>query len=233
MCILSIKYLFKFNPNAKVFVLSDFDLNIENCNCINISDFLNNIDFHFDGCNETISGATYYRLFIPYILKDIDKCIYLDADTLVCGSLDELWNTEVEYIGGVKISENLFNNQKQYINSKYIINTGVLLMNLKNLINDNLIVKINEIKIQKNIIWFHDQSILNILYANKINIIDKKYNFCIPVINDNILKYYLKDIKNYIENNFILHFVGNKFKNNELNLNIFKIIKDKYLNEIL
>ena len=38
----------------------------------------------------------YYRLLIPTLLTGIDKAIYLDCDTIVLGSLEGLWNTNIE-----------------------------------------------------------------------------------------------------------------------------------------
>lgn len=49
-----------------------------------------------DNKNEKISIATYYRLFMPRLLpKEIEKVLYLDCDLVVCGSLQELWATDL------------------------------------------------------------------------------------------------------------------------------------------
>lgn len=42
------------------------------------------------------SYATYARVFIPGLLKDEKRVIYLDCDTLVNGSLRELWETDMQ-----------------------------------------------------------------------------------------------------------------------------------------
>lgn len=39
------------------------------------------------------STATYRRIFLPELLPDLERVIYIDADTLVPGSLRELWDT--------------------------------------------------------------------------------------------------------------------------------------------
>ena len=38
-----------------------------------------------------IPKQTYYRLFIPWILSDCDRALYLDCDMLVRSSLEELY----------------------------------------------------------------------------------------------------------------------------------------------
>ena len=42
-----------------------------------------------------ISSATFIRLLIPDLLPDLDLCLYLDADTLVRGSVKELLHSTV------------------------------------------------------------------------------------------------------------------------------------------
>jgi lipopolysaccharide biosynthesis glycosyltransferase len=53
---------------------------------------------------ERINNMTYYRLLLPSILSDCDKCLYLDSDIIVCGDLYELLKIEIDdsYIAGVK-----------------------------------------------------------------------------------------------------------------------------------
>ena len=44
------------------------------------------------GCAST---ATYRRAFLPGLLPDLDRVIYLDADLIVRSSLAELWSTDL------------------------------------------------------------------------------------------------------------------------------------------
>jgi lipopolysaccharide biosynthesis glycosyltransferase len=41
------------------------------------------------------TGAMWYRLFLPELLPDVDRVLYLDADTLAVDDLGPLWDTDL------------------------------------------------------------------------------------------------------------------------------------------
>lgn len=52
-------------------------------------------DFHIKVAR--FSRITYARIYMPKVIKEYsDKFIYLDADTMVCASLEKLWNTDMQ-----------------------------------------------------------------------------------------------------------------------------------------
>lgn len=55
-------------------------------------------------CNTHLSKAAYFRLLIPELIREYDKCIYLDCDIIVHGDLKELYEIELgnNYLAGVK-----------------------------------------------------------------------------------------------------------------------------------
>ena len=76
--------------------------------------------------------AVYYRLSLSDIIKDLDKIIYLDCDTIVHKDLTELYIIKMGkycYMGfpGHEIGYMVINGTRNFINS------GVLLINLKEL----------------------------------------------------------------------------------------------------
>ena len=82
-----------------------------------------------------ITAATYMRYFIPEILPDVDKVIYLDTDLIVRKDLSPLYDTDVSGYPLAAVRE-------PYMERKYrrrcgippntpVFNAGVLLMNLK------------------------------------------------------------------------------------------------------
>lgn len=135
-----------------------------------------------------VNISTYFRLYLPDLLVELDKVLYLDCDIIVNGSLQDLWNTELgdKTIAGVldrhSGSIRLYNRLEYPLEYGYI-NAGVLLINLKRWREDDIFKKALSLAIQKpERLKNHDQDILNILYFDKKEILDFRYN---------LLEYYL------------------------------------------
>ena len=100
-----------------------------------------------------LSLSSYFRLLIPELVKEYDKCIYLDSDILVQGDVQELFDTEIGnyYLAGVQDCHLVFGKDyfvyinehiKQHMPSaETYVNAGVLVMNIKKLRDDNMIDK--------------------------------------------------------------------------------------------
>lgn len=103
------------------------------------------------------------RCVLSKILKE-DKIIYLDVDTIVDGSLNELWNTTLgqNLIAGVFEAEG-------YCNS------GVMLMDLRKIRlgkYDNGLLRM--LKFAK--LLLPDQDAINLIFKGKIKELNKKFN---------------------------------------------------------
>lgn len=135
-----------------------------------------------------INLTTYFRLVIQDKLPDIDKVIYLDCDTIVNGSLKELWNTEMgDYaVAGVRDRVNdsirLYNRLRYPMHDGYV-NAGVLLINLKKWREFHVFDRAKEIaKAMPEALKNHDQDIINILFHDNKLMLPFRYN---------LLEYYL------------------------------------------
>ena len=135
-----------------------------------------------------INLTTYFRLVIQDKLPDIDKVIYLDCDTIVNGSLKELWNTEMgDYaVAGVRDRVNdsirLYNRLRYPMHDGYV-NAGVLLINLKKWREFHVFDRAKEIaKAMPKALKNHDQDIINILFHDNKLMLPFRYN---------LLEYYL------------------------------------------
>ena len=119
-----------------------------------------------------ISPSSYYILNIAQLLSNIDKIIYLDCDTIVNSSLSDLYNTNIDdyVMAGIYDIE-----YKKHIENKTYVNSGVLLMNLDKIRNDNIEQKYAE-HINQNKISMGDQEIINNVLNGQIKIIDNKWN---------------------------------------------------------
>ena len=86
--------------------------------------------------------ATWYRVFLPELLPDSGKLLYLDSDLIVLGSLGELFHTDLagHWVGAVT---NVFQHnhlhrpaQLGLAGPEVYFNAGVLLMNLEEMRRD-------------------------------------------------------------------------------------------------
>ena len=130
-----------------------------------------------------ISKETYYRYIIADLLPKENKALYLDADIIVNGCLDELYNTEFNEYSLVGVRD-LFIERKDYKKEigfnkdDLYVNAGVLLFDLDKLRKGNYSkILIEKTKELENKISYQDQDIINIVFKNKIKEIDSIYNF--------------------------------------------------------
>lgn len=90
----------------------------------------------------TFTLTIFFRLFIPVMFPKYDKCIYIDADTVIPGDISSLYNEDLgnNYLGCIvdkstndnEILASYFEKVVGIPRDKYI-NSGVLLMNSKKL----------------------------------------------------------------------------------------------------
>lgn len=129
-----------------------------------------------------ITEETYYRYIIPQLKPDLEKSLYLDCDLIVEDSLNLLWNTDLKdnYVGAV---EEFWPGAKNYYKENFDINcsfnAGVLLINHKKWIADNITDKLfyntEIIKLQGKNKWV-DQDVLNFTFRHKWFALEPKYN---------------------------------------------------------
>ena len=122
-----------------------------------------------------LSQSAYYRLLTPVII-DIDKIIYLDGDTIILKDLNEMYQLPFNdnYILGFL---DVLSNGVDYlgIKSERYINSGVVLLNLDKMRNDNKIYDILNMTNSPKHIPYLDQSIINYVFYPKIGILPSKF----------------------------------------------------------
>lgn len=146
--------------------------------------------------------ANYYRLFLPFILKDEKKVIYLDSDIIVKGDIAKLWDIDMEgnaIAAALDFSCSKFpvtlqemqlskycKNILQLKNSAEYFNSGVLLLDLEKLrAMDFLQVVQAEINTGIEFLLV-DQDILNRVFQNAFTILPPLWNY-IPGKNKKLL----------------------------------------------
>lgn len=137
-----------------------------------------------------------YRLFFSLILKDIDRLLYLDADTIVVNdlALDDLYVDK-------PIMACIDHMPKSYIESldkdidRYF-NSGVLLIKNKEFMNKGMMDEIiKTIRSNDKDLSFFDQDILNITFKGDIGILPLNYNIL-------SLDYYFRNVHKAFRHEF-------------------------------
>ena len=125
------------------------------------------------------SSEIFHRLYIPKLLPDADKIIYLDSDTIVLSDLNDLYdeNTDNCYAAAVKDITEYIDEYCNRLNLDRYFNSGVLLLNITKLREDDAFNKfIQFAQNNSDIIFCPDQDILNVVFKNNIKFIDYNWN---------------------------------------------------------
>lgn len=160
-----------------------------------------------------ISPAAAYRLFAPEILKDLDKVIYLDADLIVLDDIQKLWDFDVKYIAGVQDPLYKLLAKRNNLKNLYI-NSGVMVLNLKNLRKINYIEKIQATQTDKYNLSLLDQDIINIAFGDVIEYLPLEWNVYSKIYPETTY-----DMIKARNNPSIIHWCG---KEKPFNANVWK-----------
>ncbi len=124
-----------------------------------------------------------YRLLIPDILIEEERCLYLDCDTVIRRPLTELYDKDMgdKSIAGVTDRLCLEEDQVKRMETEcgivpgYYINSGVTLMNLDRMRASGDDKRALELAYHKPFPYM-DQDVLNRIYRNGILLLPKRYN---------------------------------------------------------
>lgn len=127
--------------------------------------------------------ATWYRIFLPELLADLDRVLYLDADLIVLDSLIPLWSIDLRghWVGAV--TNVLQDNHRHRPASlglagpRDYFNAGVLLMNLAEMRRDRRTRALLEYGIAnaERLEW-RDQDALNVVLGSRRLALDPRWN---------------------------------------------------------
>ncbi len=142
--------------------------------------------------NGHFSTPVYYRLALPSLLPQYDKVLYLDVDIIVRTDLWELYDIDISdyFIGAVKDFGAIlwavpgigwmldYAERLEIKDTKQLINSGVLVMNLKKMRNENLEKSFSEFlpNMKKRGLILVDQDVLNATCYDRIKFLPPTYN---------------------------------------------------------
>lgn len=141
------------------------------------------------------SSAMYLRLFIPNILVNYDKILYIDADTIVRADIGELFDTDVDQFAcaaikdpvddlikigwKVRLSGDLIGADTYFrrivgVDPSSYFNSGVILMNLKYMRQINFVDRALDVIFEEFV--FPDQDIFNKCVNGSVRFVDPRWN---------------------------------------------------------
>ena len=145
-------------------------------------------DFPIDEHTYLDFGA-YIRLYLGECLQHLNKVLYLDCDTIVMGSLLQLWNTDISHYALAAVRDRINDYIRVYNRLDYpmddgYINSGMMLLNLKKMRDDKFFSQARQMAVQKGnlVLKNHDQDLINAIYHGQILMLPFRYN---------LLEYYL------------------------------------------
>ena len=159
--------------------------------------------------------TTYYRLLIPEKLS-FDKVLYLDSDIVVNGSIEDLYNTDIDQCYLAAVADAVPNPHKDLgmsEGSKYF-NCGVMLLNLPKWREDR--IKERVIDLIRNKPWvirFPDQCGINSIVDGRWKELHPKYNaqtifFQVKFEHTRSDLYPAGQLREGIDNPVIIHYTG-------------------------
>ena len=116
-------------------------------------------------------GIVFARIWLPRFLKDCDRCVYLDADTMCRAPIADLCHGELP--DGKWLGMNMGSVPE------YGYNSGVMLMDLKAMRADETLYSRLEDFMRKNTRSFYcpDQTTINRFFADRIAEIPREWNY--------------------------------------------------------
>jgi lipopolysaccharide biosynthesis glycosyltransferase len=81
-----------------------------------------------------LSPAIYYRLFFPFLIKDVSRILYIDVDTLVVGNLYEIFSFDMKGFPAAAVTDTDMpvRSELGIFSTEDYFNSGVLLIDIPN-----------------------------------------------------------------------------------------------------
>lgn len=195
----------------------NIDINIVCCSD-KFNEFkINKKDFH-------VSTSAILKFELPQLLSALDKVLYLDGDVIIQKDISEFFSADIEdsYAGVIKDMKPILKYRPSMLTKLGIethdgyFNSGVLLLNLKKMREDNATEKLFEYR-RNGLNFFMDQDALNVVFGNKVKYFDLHFNTLMTLFEEfsieQIKLYYgindsIKSVSDIIKKSYIIHFAS-------------------------
>lgn len=189
------------------------------------------------GLKDTWTIYTWYRVLLPrYLPENVHRVLYLDADTVVAGNLEDLFMVDMsnKAVAGTIDPESFKSETFQrcmYDASKKYICAGVLLMNLDYWRENDLSTKVIEWGYDHNdIIRFPDQDTINVLCRDTKIVLPLRYGIMDYFFKNDLFykEPYAQELRDCIEHPAIIHYAGMNPWKRELATSLMQDEWEKY-----
>jgi lipopolysaccharide biosynthesis glycosyltransferase len=168
-----------------------------------VKDFMN-VDWKVQG---HLSETAYMRLVLPNILR-VNRCIYVDCDTLIQGPIEPLVDLDLQGRSIAAVPDKVGGKGTEFPlpDGQTYFNTGVLVLDLARLRSLRFTEKCIEVfRGHRHLRHWADQCIINLAFHEEILPMEPAYNFQIFANTVDYQQWH--QVKNETRPN-ILHFVG-------------------------
>ena len=193
----SINSIKRYNKNVEFVILTTEQFEVPNATVYTFVPEVNNFKFR---TKDRMHDGVYYKFWLPIL--PYDKILYIDCDVICQRPLNSLWNIDCPFICATE-SHQYGKAQAQQLGLKKYALSGMMLMNLNELRKANFTSRCLNRLNNLDIIKFHDETIINLEFNDRIKFIDVKYNYCKDRIYDNPINE---------SDAYLLHYVGKKQK---------------------
>lgn len=167
-------------------------------------------EFHFQ--HLYVSKASILKFFLPDILENCSVVLYVDSDLLFREDISSLFSLDINdyYACVVKDMKCTKEGDPERIGLKNYFNSGVMLLNLEKMREENISRKLLEYKIKLDSGKFMDQDSLNYVLNEKLKFISPMFNSILPFF----LEYSEQEIDDFygekcrLSEARIIHFAG-------------------------
>lgn len=165
--------------------------------------------FNSQSISANRSITCYSRLLIPEMLpEDIDRCIYMDVDAIVLGSLEPLMTVDLTDAAIAGVQDTVSSRHLKILGlraSQTYINSGFILWNLDYCRKNKVVDKFADfVKSFGGNVPANDQGTINGVLSDEIKLLDPRYNVMTPFFDMSAT-----DIKNLFD--------GNRYSQEEYN----------------
>lgn len=131
------------------------------------------------------SLTTYYRLCLAEMYPDLDKVLYIDADTIIKGDISKLYDTDIKdnYVGACSEATAIeipsigdYTEKCLGIKKELYFNAGVMIFSLNQFREHNVIEKFTKLFHFYNFIVAQDQDYLNVICKDHVYFISNDWN---------------------------------------------------------